>query len=252
MTASEDTEASPPAPRVPRIGGMATMPTRRETLRAVLDAVLPQLDRLYLYLDKHEAAPPGLRDNPKIVPLLPKAHGALGGSGKFLGLELHAEHCFYFSLDDDILYPANYVEGLVRALERHRRLAAVGFHAAWFKPPHQSYIRDRVRLHFSRALSFDCHADEIGTGTMALYSGNLRFDVRAWRYADMNDLNFAIEAVKRQIPRIAIRRPQDLLRPILENQQDSIYRGLARDDSRQSALMREAMAAYPERWQLWE
>jgi hypothetical protein len=252
MAASEGTEASPPAPRVPRVGGMATMPTRRQTLRKVLEAVLPQLDRLYIYLDKHEAVPTDLAAEPKIVPLLPSANGMLGGGGKFLGLELHAEPCFYFSLDDDILYPANYVEVLVRALERHRRRAAVGFHAAWFKPPHQSYIRDRVRLHFSRALSFDCHADEIGTGTMALYSGNFRFDPRAWRDHGMTDLNAAIEAVKQEIPRIAIRRPQDLLRPIEENQDDSIYARLARDDSRETAIMREALAAYPGSWQLWE
>jgi len=117
---------------------------------------------------------------------------------------------------------------------------------------HLSYLRDRAYLPFYNLAKFDCHADEIGTGTMAFYSETFRFDPRSWRYSNMGDLQVAIEAAKRGIPRISIRREQGFLKPLGENQDDSIYMGRFRDDTHQSALMREALGAYPQSWHLWE
>jgi hypothetical protein len=67
----------------------------------------------------------------------------------------------------------------------------------------------------------------------------------------MDDLMVAIEAVKQGLPRIAIRRPQGFLRPLEENQPDSVFRKMIRDDSRQSKVMREALKTYPLLWNRW-
>ena len=40
-----------PTSRLPRIGGMATMPSRSESLRIALPYILPQVDR---HSDRHE------------------------------------------------------------------------------------------------------------------------------------------------------------------------------------------------------
>ena len=244
--------AIPDIAALPRIGGMATIPGRADTFRQARDAILPQVDRLFIFFDKFETAPADLVTDPKIVPLLPSTHGDLGGRGKFLGLEIDTAPCLYFSVDDDILYPATYVEALVRALRRHRLQAIVGYQASWFRPPHRSYLKDRTYLPFYGVSKFDCHADELGTGTMAFYSGSFRFDPRSWRYSNMEDLNIAIEALKQGIPRIAIRRPLGFVKALAERQDDSIFARLFQDDSRETALMREALAAYPDSWHLWE
>jgi hypothetical protein len=234
-----------------RIAGMATMPSRSHTLPAALTSILPQVDRLYVFFDKFAAVPEAFAHHPKIVSLLPAQHGEIAGSGKFLGARLHPNPCLYFCCDDDILYPANYVEVLTRALQRNFLRAVVGVHGAFFQPPYRSYRTDRNIFHFSGALVVDSLCDLLGSGTIAFYTGSLRLDVHTWPYHDMDDLMVAIEAVKQGLPRIAIRRPQGFLRPLEENQPDSVFRKMIRDDSRQSKVMREALKTYPLLWNRW-
>src|SRR5229473_4838824 len=214
-----------------RIGGMATMPSRAHTLGTVLASILPQLDRLFVFFDKHEKIPQAFMGHPKIVPLLPSRFGALAGCGKFLGMELESQPCLYFCFDDDILYPPGYVEFMTRGLYRHRLQAVIGLHANVLKPPHLSYKRDRDVLHFTDALELDAHFDVLGTGTIAFHTGTFRFDPRAWQFKDMTDLMLAIEAAKQGLPRIAIRRPKNYLLPLETHQNDSIFLGLSSDDS---------------------
>jgi hypothetical protein len=64
----------------------------------------------------------------------------------------------------------------------------------------------------------------------------------------MADLLIAIEAVSQGIPRIAISRPDNYLRAIAEEQVDSLWNALRKDDSRQTAIMRRALEEHRFRW----
>lgn len=234
-----------------RIGGIATMPSRAHTFEKALASILPQVDRLFVFFDKFIQVPAAFVGHAKIVPLTVAEHGKLEGSGKFLGVKLYADPCLYFCFDDDILYPPDYVEVMTRALYRHYLRAVVGLHGAFFRPPFLSFRQDRKVFHFTAELAVDAHIDTLGTGTIAFHTGNFRVDPRDWPHHDMDDLMIAIEAVKREMPRIAIRRPKSFLHALAENQPDSVYHSLNRDDSRQSAIMRAALDAYPYAWQRW-
>ncbi len=225
------------------------MPSRSHSFAAVVESILPQLDRLYVFFDTRDEIPKTFANEPKIVALSPSQSGDFHACGKFLGIELFGSPCLYFCFDDDIVYPPNYVEVLTRALHRHHLRAVVGFQASLFAPPHLSYRRDRTILHFGRANLFDHSVDELGTGTIGLCTAHLRFHPRDWPYWDMADLMLAIEAVKQEVPKIAIRRPDSFLKPLEENQPDSIYMRLVKDDTRQSAIMRAALEAFPLAWQ---
>lgn len=224
------------------------MPSRKQSFATVLSSILPQLDRLFVFFDKYDGIPDGFANHEKIVPLSPAQFGDYRTCGKFLGMELHGNPCLYFCFDDDILYPPNYVEVVTSALHRHHLRAVVGFQASLFSPPHLSYRRDRMILHFGRAAAFDHNVDELGTGTLGLCTETFRFHPRHWPHCDMADLMAAIEAVKQKVPKIALRRPDGFLRPLEENQEDSIYQRLLKDDSRQTEIMRNALAAYPLAW----
>jgi hypothetical protein len=228
---------------------MSTIRSRAHTLSTALESILPQVDRLYLFLDKHDDVPKTLPADPKLIPLLPAQYGPFGGNGKFAGLELLTEPALYFCFDDDIHYPPIYVKWMTLALRRHHFRALVGVHGMVFRPPHESYLRDRRTLHFQMARSLDCFVDELGSGTLAFHTDAIKLRPRTWQHHDMSDLMVAIEAVEQRIPRIAVRRPEKFLRAIEENQADSFWRDLQRDDQRQTAIMHAALAAFPLDWQ---
>jgi hypothetical protein len=235
-------------PRHARIGGIATMPSRARTFRIALETILPQVDRLYVYFDKHGEVPAFVRGNPQIVPLLPADHGDLGADGKLLGARLHGEPCLYFAFDDDILYPPAYVELLASAIERHHFGAILGFHALRFRPPCLSYRADRGVLHFVAPLTADNPVDELGSGTLGFHTGRFNVDVTTWPYHTMTDLLLAIEAVRQGVPRLAVRRPAGFVKPLEEVQEDSLFRALQKDDTRETGIMRAAFAEFPGSW----
>lgn len=235
--------------RLKRIGGMATMPSREDSLRQALPSILPQLDRLYLYLDGHSDIPEWVARDSRIVPILAKSQEvSLHASGKFIGLVLTPEPCLYFCFDDDIHYPERYVSHMAAALRRHAYRALVGIHGAVYRLPCRSYVRDRRVFHFRKGILFDCIVDELGTGTMAFHSRCLPLAPAQWQHPNQSDLMVMLECVRREIPRVVVRREADFLRPITERQDDSLYVRSLKDDSVQTRLLSEAMASYPGRW----
>lgn len=217
------------------------MPSRAHTFGRVLASILPQLDRLFLFFDKYEHIPHAFANDPRIVPLSASDFGELAVCGKFLGVQLHAEPCLYFCFDDDILYPPDYVEFMTRALHRHHLQALIGLHALVIKPPYLSYPRDCSVLHFSHPCRTDFLVDVLGTGTIAFYTGNFRFNPKSWRFNDMADLMVAIEAAKQSLPRVSVQRTKNYLVPLEQYQIDSLFHRLLKDNSRHSEIMRKGL-----------
>jgi hypothetical protein len=237
------------ASRLPRIGGMATMPSRRASLMQALPHILRQVDRLYLYLDQHTEVPAELAGVPKLVPLLPPpGERHLRGAGKLMGLHQGEGPCLFFGFDDDIIYGDGYVEHLACKLRFHGYRSLVGLHGAVLRRPITTYTRSREVSHFAAALDFDLHVDELGTGTIALHSACLRVDPRRWLHTGMSDLMVGLEAIRQGVPRVAVTRPAGLATAIAERQPDSLHMATVRDDQVQTELLLQAMEAYPDAW----
>ena len=147
-------------------------------------------------------------------------------------------------MDDDIKYPTNYVDSLTASLANLNGAAVVGAHARVFVPPHNSYVLDAVVYHFARDMANHCHVHELGTGTCAFLSNVLTFDVRKWPYRDTNDILLAIEAQKRGIPRISVKRPSGWIQAHTEGQKDSLWHKKLNEHTRPSDLMRALLKLY--------
>ena len=135
-----------------RIGSMATMPSRAEGFARVLPAVARQVDRLYLYLDGFPRVPDAVRALPNVVPLLAQEHGDLHAAGRFLPLNWLNRRSVFVVFDDDIVYPPTYVAAIVEGLAAFAGRALVAYHGNVFRPPFQSYVKDRHCYHFAAAL----------------------------------------------------------------------------------------------------
>lgn len=219
--------------RLPKVGGMSSIPTRAANLPAVLAEVLPQVDRLHLFLHGYDAIPDAAR-HPKILPVLaPKDH-PFRASGKFYGLQLEKQPCVYIGFDDDILYHSGHVARLVRALKRYRGRVFVGTHGLNWKSPEATYNRNRRNYYFERFLAADYIVDVIGAGTAAFVSSELPMFPPDWQWGDMDDLMVAIEAERRHMPRVLLARPLRSIVAIEVNQADSLSVATQRDDKRQT------------------
>lgn len=229
---------------LPRVASIATMATRQETFEKVLPVIRSQVDHVYIYLDGYAAAPRFLEDLERITVRHAETVGDMHCSSRFLCLRELTGPAVVVIVDDDIVYPRNYVTILTEMLQRLNGQAIVGVHGRTFLPPHRSYVRDAFALHFAAGVKQPCHVHELGVGTCAFVSDRLPVEPREWARNDMDDIIVATEAQKRGLPRVAVSRPARWLRPYEQDQPDSLWNRTQRDDTEQSRLMRALLGLY--------
>lgn len=231
---------------LPVVGGLASIPTRAADLRRVIDSILPQVDRLHVFLHGYSTVPQDVVRPGVIVHLAPADH-PYRTAGKFYGLTQETAACIYCTFDDDIDYRPGHVARLRAAILRYGGRAVVGLQAATFSRSPGGYLARMRSRGFARGLWFDQRADEIGTGTSAFLSTALRLDPANWPQTNMDDLMLAIDAEAQGLPRIGIARPAGSIVAIRRNQPDSIKLKVKHDDSLQSAQLAR-LEAMTRRW----
>lgn len=142
---------------------LATFPARLPTLEKVLQRLRPQVDRLCVYCDKYEDAPP-------IVKSLADEYccGDKGDAGKFAWAQ--AEEGYYLTCDDDLLYDPHYVEWMIAEVQRWGGRAIVTAHGRTFQGPAKDFLsdnRDGTQHDFSRSIGEGAWINWPGTGCMA-------------------------------------------------------------------------------------
>ena len=225
---------------LPRVAAIATLASRVETFQKVLPIICAQVDHVFIYLDGYSAPPHFLQRYDRLT-----VHRAeLHASSRFLCLEELSAPTVVAIVDDDIIYPQDYVSRLIRVLQRFDGKAIVGVHGRTFLPPHQSYTQDVMTFHFTHGLEPGCHVHELGAGTCAFTSSNFDVKPRQWDRTDMDDILVATEAQRRGLPRIAIARPAGWLQSYTEDQSDSLWANTLIDNSEQSCRMRTLLSLY--------
>jgi hypothetical protein len=97
-------------------------------------------------------------------------------------------------------------------------------------------------MHRRASLDDSTEVDLIGTDSTAFRTSTLQFDVREWEHVNLVDLSFALTARRESVPLVAIPRTKGWVNPLAESQPDSIWVGVRRDDTKQTALAQKLMA----------
>ena len=198
-----------------RIGAMASFPKRRESLRQSLATLLPQLDELILYLNDYENIP-YFCQHPKLRIVLGKSTcGDLRDNGKYF--DLPKDNCSYvFTFDDDIIYPADYVQRMIHYIEMFDRRAVVGVHGVIFPERELTDLVQRTVYGF-RFKHHGAFVDLLGTGTTGWHSSALKPELDHFPTKGVCDLWFARLATEAEMPLFNVPREKDWLRPIEGN-----------------------------------
>jgi FkbM family methyltransferase len=232
--------ADPRTPRGEKVAVfLATFPARAANLAQVVTAILPQCDTLTVYLNDYGNVPDCLH-NPKIRAILGcEAAGDLKDNGKFYATGDYPDG-YHIFVDDDILYPPDYVQKIVAGVRAFGYRAIVGFHGTIYRQPLDSYVRDRTVMPFYQG-GRSTVVDQLGTGTVGYHTSTFSIDLSAFETTGLADLWFAKRAAERGVPLVALARQDQWLCP-MEEVGETLFRQVQRDDTRESALLRERLA----------
>ena len=201
---------------------IASIPDREESLRRVVASLLPQVDRLNVYLNGYGQVPPFL-DQPKIFVARSEEHGDVGDAGKFFWLGIPVE--YFLTCDDDIIYPSDYVRRTIAAIERYGRRAVIGWHGSVLRDGFRDYYEDRTILSFYRNVERDTSVHILGTGTVGFCPSSIRIAPADFRLPNMADVWFGLVGQQQHVPFIVVAHGAGELVPILdEAQHKAIWR----------------------------
>ena len=228
---------------------LATIPSRLDGLQRVVEALLPQVDGLGVYLNEYDRVPSFL-DRREIVVERSEDSGVRGDAGKFFWAGTRVG--YHLVCDDDIAYPPDYVDRLVEGIERYGRRAVVGFHGCVLRMPVADYHSSRRLLHFSQALANDAPVHVLGTGVAGYHASAIDVWPKDFLAPNMADIWLALLGQHQRVPFVCLRRPKNWLSEFPGFRVDSIYIRARRRASTPGAVPGPETLAVREhgRWEL--
>lgn len=156
--------------------GMATMTGREEIRSMAVNSILPQVDRLIV------------------------ANGdARGDQAKFLGCEHAPDDVVFIGLDDDLIYPPDYVTALVAGLDRYPE-SIVSFHGWTIDEDGECYAENYRCL---ENVWDDAPVHVAGTAVCAFRLSTIRPVMSDFESVNA-DVWLALRAQERGIPRMVL------------------------------------------------
>jgi glycosyltransferase involved in cell wall biosynthesis len=184
--------------------GVASMPEREDSLNDTVKSILPQVGKLFVYLNRYTRIPNFLKHAKIEAVLSNNAIGDIGDIGKFFFVDKMKGYCF--TIDDDLIYPPDYVARYVSAIELHLRKAAITTHGRCFdNMPVKSYYHGHTK-------SFRCLGSQEkdnpvhvgGTGVMAFHTDHLNINIDDFKLSNMADIWFSKICSEQNVPIISI------------------------------------------------
>jgi len=220
------------------IAGMATMESRIPILKKTIASIIDQVDVLEIYLNNFYQIPDFLK-HPKIkIYQSQKELGDLGDAGKFYNAANIKG--YHFTIDDDIIYPPDYVKTLIHAIERNKKEYIITVHGRKFNhAPVKSYYHSaEVQVSCLRACSNDTIVDIPGTGVMAYHTDTINLSINDFKASNMGDIWVGKVAKEKNVKILAIKHNAGWLKDgnnvkVVE----SIYHQLAGNDSFQTEVV---------------
>lgn len=181
------------------IAGMASMPERETSLKLVVSSILPQVDELHVYLNNYNNIPDFLKQNKIFIYKSEDEIGDIGDVGKFYTVE--KAKGYFFAMDDDIIYPFDYVITLMNKIEQYKRRYPVSLHGRIFDnlPTHSYYHGHTKTFQCFNDILIDEFAQIIGTGVLAFHTDTIKIKISDFKTTNMADIWFSKKCHKLNI-----------------------------------------------------
>ena len=162
----------------------------------------------------------------------------LTDNGKFYFLDEYKEPVYYFTCDDDLIYPPDYVYKTIQAIEKHKCI--VTYHGRKLRGLNRSYYRGHTSLRCLDNAPHEIEIDVCGTGVTAFRTDYFN-PTTIWSSEDkrMSDLVFSLEAAKHGKKIMHIPHKAKWIRYVDQPKGTTIYEMENRNESRQIEISNE-------------
>lgn len=193
----------------------ATYPNqlRTESLLRSIDSIRSQVDLIRVYFNgPQNLIPESLANNPHIKLYCGTDYT---DNAKFAGLHVLKSPEYYLTLDDDIIFPENYVKTLKNGIDKYKCIVA--FHGRVLISDSTYYFDKKKNLIFNylNDVPQDVNVDVGGTGVMGFHTDYFNpKEILTSPYRRMSDLVFSYEAKKARKKIICLKHPSKWLKSV--------------------------------------
>lgn len=187
------------------VAGISSMAKRHAALIDAVDSLTPQVDRVHVYVQPgHRAKKSNFADRDKVEIITTDHYGEdMGDAGKFFRAGDY-EDAYYLSCDDDLVYPSNYAETVVNAIDEYGGRVIVGFHGVLMKKNPTHYYRDREVFHGLGDLEYARFVHVIGTCSAGYRTKYVPFTYKDLKSPNIADIWISLFAQQHKIPVVCL------------------------------------------------
>lgn len=208
---------------------------RGDTLIKTVESIYNQCDIINITLNDYEEIPVELYDK-KINLFI--SDNDRGDAYKFY--KLMDSDGYFFTIDDDLIYPENYSQYMVDKVNQYGRKCIITLHARTFNSfPINSFYRHHSNVyHFKQLINNDVKVQFGGTGVMCFHTDLFKVPIEYFDRPNMADVWIGKYAKENDIDIICVKH--NLGYVTQQNFKESIYEKDLRSDSIQTVLTNES------------
>lgn len=206
---------------------------RIESLIKTVDSIYDQCDELNIFLnDFYGEIPPRFLEN-KIN--LYFSDNRFGDALKFARLK--DSDGYYLTIDDDIIYPENYVDYMVSRCKEYSNERVITLHGKNFNSfPIQSYYKSHSEYyHCLQPMRKNVLVQFGGTGVMCFHTNLMKIPFQFFKLPNMADIWVGKYCKENNIEMICITHSKDFLK--YQEQKTTIYDTFSKNDKKQTLIV---------------
>ncbi|AFI46027.1 glycosyltransferase family 2 protein [Pasteurella multocida subsp. multocida] len=234
-------------PKIPVYINICSIPSRIAQLQRIIGILKNQCDHFHIYLDGYIEIPDFIKNlgNKATVVHCKDKDNSIRDNGKFILLEELIEKNqdgYYITCDDDIIYPSDYINTMIKKLNEYDDKAVIGLHGILFPSRMTKYFSaDRLVYSFYKPLEKDKAVNVLGTGTVSFRVSLFnQFSLSDFTHSGMADIYFSLLCKKNNILQICISRPANwLTEDNRDRDSETLYHQYRDNDEQQTQLIME-------------
>lgn len=165
---------------------LATIPSRQNTLKLVLDSIVPFVDHTFVSLNGYGYVPDFLHSMPTVTYQV--TQNELGDAHKFS--RINDVNGLVYICDDDLLYGANYFALLQKKVNQYK--CPVSLHGKVYPRPVVKFksIKENYRC-LGIVIGDHSNIDVIGTGVLCYRTDMVKLSLEDFKLPNMSDIFFS-------------------------------------------------------------